>query len=136
MSATARASPDWPRDWATPPGTCTDLAAGDLTLSDGGDRTETERRLTQAGLNGNGAAYLVMRALKDPDVFLTQAPATRRALHGLGQPNGLAPATRRAEHWRPWRSYALMQLWNLRPGDTEIFTPAHQTPPQPATLAA
>ncbi|MFE7315942.1 bifunctional transcriptional activator/DNA repair enzyme AdaA [Streptomyces sp. NPDC057555] len=114
----------------------TDLAAGDLTLSDGGDRTETERRLTQAGLNGNGAAYLVMRALKDPDVFLAQAPATRRALHGLGRPNGLASATRRAEHWRPWRSYALMQLWNLRPGDTEICTPAHQTPPRPATLAA
>ncbi|MFE3653332.1 bifunctional transcriptional activator/DNA repair enzyme AdaA [Streptomyces sp. NPDC059152] len=114
----------------------TDLAAGDLTLSDGHDRAESERQLMQAGLSGHGAAYLVMRALKDPDVFLAQAPATGRALQSLEQPVGLAPTMRRAEHWRPWRSYALMQLWNLRPGDTQIFAPAHQTSRRQAILAA
>ncbi|GAA2683299.1 AlkA N-terminal domain-containing protein [Streptomyces lunalinharesii] len=114
----------------------TSLATGDLTLSDGHDRAETERQLMKAGLSRHGAAYLVMRALKDPDVFLAQAPSTGRALQRLGQPTGLAPTMRRAEHWRPWRSYALMQLWNLRPGDTQIFAPAHRTSPRSATLAA
>ncbi|MGW7637402.1 DNA-3-methyladenine glycosylase 2 family protein [Streptomyces decoyicus] len=114
----------------------TDLAAKDLTLSDGSDRTETERRLMQTGLSGHSAAYLVMRALKDPDVFLAQAPATGQALQSLGQPTDLAPMMRRAEHWRPWRSYALMQLWNLCPGGTQLFAPAQRTTPQPAILAA
>ncbi|KUL49728.1 AraC family transcriptional regulator [Streptomyces sp. NRRL F-4489] len=114
----------------------TELAAGDLTLNDGGDRAQTERQLMQAGLSGQGAAYLVMRALKDPDVFLAQAPATGRALHSLGQPTSLAPTMRRAEHWSPWRSYALMQLWNLHPGDFQLFAPAREAPSLPATLAA
>lgn len=114
----------------------TDVADHELTLSDGSDRTETEYRLTRAGLGGDSAAYLVMRALKDPDVFLTQAPGTGRALRSLGQPTDPASTMRRAEHWRPWRSYALMQLWNLCPDGTHLFAPSHRTAPQPAILAS
>lgn len=95
------------------------VAAGELVLSNGGDRADTERRLKQAGLSGQAAAYLVMRALKDPDVFLAQASATRHALRDLGAPTDLASATRRAERWRPWRSYALMHLWNHHGHDYE-----------------
>ncbi|MFE6686232.1 bifunctional transcriptional activator/DNA repair enzyme AdaA [Streptomyces sp. NPDC057743] len=109
----------------------TTLAAGDLTLNEGGDRAETEHHLIQAGLSGSAAGYLVMRAHKDPDVFLAQAPSTRRALRSLGRPNGPAPTPRHAEHWRPWRSYALLHLWNLRPDDTEILTPTRQTAQAP-----
>ncbi|MER7400494.1 AlkA N-terminal domain-containing protein [Streptomyces sp. NPDC000151] len=115
----------------------TDLAAGDLTLSDGGDRTDTERRLIRAGLTGQSAGYLVMRALKDPDVFLPQAPATIRALRSLGETTDPVPAAmRRAEDWRPWRSYALMQLWNLPADGSRLLTSAREAPRRrPTSLA-
>jgi AraC family transcriptional regulator of adaptative response / DNA-3-methyladenine glycosylase II len=50
-----------------------------------------------------------MRALGDPDVFLPGDVAVRRVLaaHGVDR----ADLERRAEPWRPWRSYALMHLW-------------------------
>jgi AraC family transcriptional regulator, regulatory protein of adaptative response / DNA-3-methyladenine glycosylase II len=45
-----------------------------------------------------------MRALGDPDVFLPGDVGIRHALERLG---GEASD----EHWRPWRSYAVMHLW-------------------------
>ncbi|MFG2531253.1 DNA-3-methyladenine glycosylase 2 family protein [Streptomyces sp. NPDC048516] len=114
----------------------TDLATGALTMSDGSDRADTERQLMQAGLSGQGAAYLVMRALKNPDVFLAQAPATTRALRALRQPTELSAVMRRAEQWRPWRSYAVMQLWHQQSGDSELFAPSHVPSSRHAILAA
>ena len=52
-----------------------------------------------------------MRALGHPDVFLPTDLAVRRVLADLGgdpDPAG----------WRPWRSYALMHLWNTLMPDT------------------
>jgi AraC family transcriptional regulator of adaptative response / DNA-3-methyladenine glycosylase II len=53
------------------------------------------------------AAYVAMRALGDPDAFPAADLGVRRGLGGLGA----TAATKRAEAWRPWRSYAVMHLW-------------------------
>ena len=54
-----------------------------------------------------------MRALGHPDVFLPTDLGVRNALAGLGH----ARAGDAGRGWRPWRSYALMHLWNtLMPG--------------------
>jgi AraC family transcriptional regulator of adaptative response / DNA-3-methyladenine glycosylase II len=50
-----------------------------------------------------------MRALAWPDAFPKEDVAVRRAL-------GNATATKAdalAESWRPWRSYAVMHLWQM-----------------------
>ncbi|HVH19228.1 MAG TPA: AlkA N-terminal domain-containing protein [Myxococcota bacterium] len=52
------------------------------------------------------AAYVAMRALREPDAFPSGDLGLRRAL-GVGA----AELARRAEAWRPWRSYAAMLLW-------------------------
>ncbi|MBT2228352.1 DNA-3-methyladenine glycosylase 2 family protein [Nonomuraea sp. NEAU-A123] len=71
------------------------LATGRLTLDPGADRDTAERQLrTVPGVDERTAAYIRMRALADPDVFLP----TRQVRQ--------APAS-----WRPWRSYALHHLW-------------------------
>ncbi|MEV0346944.1 hypothetical protein AB0H88_14340 [Nonomuraea sp. NPDC050680] len=71
------------------------LVTGRLTLDPGADRDEAERQLRAVpGVDERTAAYIRMRALADPDVFLP-TPQVRQA-----------PAS-----WRPWRSYALHHLW-------------------------
>ena len=73
-----------------------------------------QRGLALLELPGIGpwtADYVAMRALGHPDVFLPTDLAVRRVLADLG---GVPdPAT-----WRPWRSYALMHLWNTLMPDT------------------
>ena len=84
------------------------LASGDVALDRGPDRDDVRRRLL--GLPGIGpwtADYVAMRALGHPDVFLPTDVGVRNALVGLGH----APA-QDSGVWSPWRSYALMHLWN------------------------
>jgi AraC family transcriptional regulator of adaptative response / DNA-3-methyladenine glycosylase II len=87
-----------------------------LELHPGVDRAETERRLLALpGVGPWTAAYLAMRMLRDPDVFLPTDVGVRHALTRLGQPADPASATALAAGWRPWRSYALLHLWNSLP---------------------
>jgi AraC family transcriptional regulator, regulatory protein of adaptative response / DNA-3-methyladenine glycosylase II len=86
----------------------TALADGAVILDPGAERDETEQALL--ALKGIGpwtAGYIRMRALGDPDVFLTGDAALRNALSGAGAEAG------DAEGWRPWRSYAMHYLWNV-----------------------
>jgi len=88
------------------------VAEGDLVLDGGADRAETGARLQ--ALRGIGpwtAAYVAMRALGDPDVFLATDLGVRRALERIGQPGDPKSAGALAESWRPWRSYAVQYLW-------------------------
>ncbi|MPZ90644.1 MAG: helix-turn-helix domain-containing protein [Actinobacteria bacterium] len=88
------------------------VAAGDLVLDRGADRTEVAARLLS--LRGVGpwtASYIAMRALGDPDVFLPGDLGVRRALEKLGHPGDPDSAQTLAERWRPWRSYAVQYLW-------------------------
>jgi AraC family transcriptional regulator of adaptative response / DNA-3-methyladenine glycosylase II len=88
------------------------LATGELVLDAGADRREAARRLRAIrGIGPWTAAYVAMRALADPDVFLPgdialRAAVTRRG--GPGDPRGMAAV---AAGWRPWRSYAVHHLW-------------------------
>lgn len=83
------------------------LASGEIPLDRGADRgVVRERMLALPGIGPWTADYVTLRALGDPDVFLATDVGVRRALGRLGA----APLDDTA--WRPWRSYALLYLWN------------------------
>ncbi len=57
------------------------------------------------------AEYVAMRALGEPDIFPAGDLGLRRALaDGADMPTECA-VRRRAEAWRPWRTYAAFHLW-------------------------
>ena len=90
----------------------TGLADGTFTVDPGADRAALERQLTSVpGIGPWTAAYIAMRGLGDPDVFLPSDLGLRHALERLGQPSAPQAAAERARSWRPWRSYALHHLW-------------------------
>jgi AraC family transcriptional regulator of adaptative response / DNA-3-methyladenine glycosylase II len=83
----------------------TALADGTVRLDPGTDREETERALLSLkGIGPWTAGYIRMRALGDPDVLLTGDVAIKHALLRTGAND--------PDLWRPWRSYAMHQLWN------------------------
>ncbi|MFW2335634.1 DNA-3-methyladenine glycosylase 2 family protein [Ilumatobacter sp.] len=83
------------------------IAGGDLVLDAGIDRADAVQRLLAVkGIGPWTARYVAMRGLGDPDVFLDTDLGVKHALAALD----LEPTA--AEHWRPWRSYAMHHLWN------------------------
>jgi AraC family transcriptional regulator of adaptative response / DNA-3-methyladenine glycosylase II len=87
------------------------LASGDVGLDRGADRDDVRAALVELpGIGPWTADYVAMRALGHPDVFLPTDIGVRNAIAGLGHD----PATviTDSDGWRPWRSYALMHLWN------------------------
>jgi AraC family transcriptional regulator of adaptative response / DNA-3-methyladenine glycosylase II len=91
------------------------LARGDVRLDPGADREETEARLLALpGVGPWTVVYLRMRALSDPDSFLPTDLGVRHGLEALSRPGDPASATRLAEAWRPWRSYAVHYLWRAQ----------------------
>lgn len=65
--------------------------------------------LSLPGIGAWTADYVAMRALGHPDSFLPTDSGARAALRTAGEDP--AEAARRAEDWRPWRSYAQVHLW-------------------------
>ncbi|HKD83182.1 MAG TPA: AlkA N-terminal domain-containing protein [Terriglobales bacterium] len=61
------------------------------------------------GIGSWTAQYVAMRALGEPDAFPAADIGLLRAM-GLTNARELE---QRAEAWRPWRSYAVMYLWNV-----------------------
>ena len=93
------------------------LADRELSVDAGADREETARRLLALpGIGGWTAAYVAMRALRDPDAFMPTDLGVRRALEALGQDGSPATARRLGEEWRPYRAYALQHLWGYVAG--------------------
>lgn len=91
------------------------LADGRVLLDRGPDRDDVRRALLELpGIGPWTADYVAMRALGHPDVFLPTDLAVRRLLAGLATSGGDPDP----ERWRPWRSYALMHLWNTLMPDT------------------
>ncbi len=84
------------------------VADGDVTLDASADPARTRADLLALPGVGPWTAELVaLRALGDRDAFPSGDLVLRRALGGMDP----REAERRAEAWRPFRSYALMHLW-------------------------
>lgn len=93
---------------------CGLVADGSVVLDPGSDRIEVERALLAVkGIGPWTTAYLAMRALSDPDVFLPTDLGVLRGLANLGGAGDAKGAAAQAEAWRPWRSYALHHLWSV-----------------------
>jgi AraC family transcriptional regulator of adaptative response / DNA-3-methyladenine glycosylase II len=89
---------EWPR-WST-------------MLNSGSPEAAIEALCTLPGIGPWTAHYIAMRALGWPDAFPPKDVAVlkaMRALHGVGSA-GEAEAW--SQRWRPWRSYAVLRLWN------------------------
>jgi AraC family transcriptional regulator of adaptative response / DNA-3-methyladenine glycosylase II len=78
------------------------------------------RLVALPGIGDWTAAYIAMRALREPDAFPASDLGLLRAMRRhLARPSP-ARLLRRAERWRPWRAYAAMLLWL---GDARSDTP-------------
>lgn len=63
------------------------------------------------GIGDWTAQYIAMRALREPDAFPAADIGLLRALEDAdGRPTPKALLAR-SEAWRPWRAYAVVQLW-------------------------
>ena len=101
------------------------LAAGEVALDRGPERDAVrERMLALPGIGPWTADYVAMRALAHPDVFLPTDVGVRTALTRLGADPAEAIAA--SDRWRPWRSYALLHLWQT------LMPPTPEPAPQPA----
>jgi AraC family transcriptional regulator of adaptative response / DNA-3-methyladenine glycosylase II len=86
------------------------LADGSIALDRGRDRAGVRDALLELpGVGPWTADYVAMRALGHPDVFLPTDLGVRNALVGLGHDPD--PVVAAAQQWSPWRSYALLHLW-------------------------
>jgi AraC family transcriptional regulator of adaptative response / DNA-3-methyladenine glycosylase II len=87
------------------------LAANDTTLFSP-DPAGRKRLLSQPGVGDWTAQYIAMRAHRNQDAFPAADVVIRRM---LGEENGArmtpSSALRRAEAWRPWRTWATLHLW-------------------------
>jgi AraC family transcriptional regulator, regulatory protein of adaptative response / DNA-3-methyladenine glycosylase II len=84
------------------------VAAGELHLHPAAPMAETLARLRALPGVGDWTTELVaLRVLAWPDAFPASDAGVIRALGGL-KPDRSIPL---AEAWRPWRAYAVMQLW-------------------------
>ena len=90
------------------------VADGSLDLSGSADHASTiDTLLDIKGVGPWTAAYVGMRALRDPDAFPAGDLGVRIGFDVLGLSSTPSAIAERAERWRPWRAYAVMHLWNL-----------------------
>ena len=79
---------------------------------DGDAHRDPDKAIAQlADLPGIGpwtAHYIAMRALRWPDAFPKEDLAVRKRLGGVTAKEAEALS----QPWRPWRSYAVMHIWN------------------------
>lgn len=103
-------------------GLATALVKGEVRLDRGPDRALLRTALLALpGVGAWTADVIALRALGDPDVFLPSDLGVRRAVAALREPS-LTPEE--IERWRPWRSYALLHLWNtLMPPADRVVDP-------------
>ena len=83
--------------------------AGELELSPTADGGEQRKKLlARPGFGPWTTEYVARRALSQPDAFPHTDYGVKKALAGMTAGEILAEA----EKWRPWRSYATINLWN------------------------
>ncbi|MBQ9663746.1 MAG: helix-turn-helix domain-containing protein [Oscillospiraceae bacterium] len=74
-----------------------------------GEAITKDKLPTIKGIGPWTADYIAMRVLGDTDAFLPTDYGVKTAL----APRTQKEMTALAEDWRPWRSYAVMNLWNI-----------------------
>jgi AraC family transcriptional regulator of adaptative response / DNA-3-methyladenine glycosylase II len=90
------------------------FAAGGLRLDAGASPdTAIERLVTIPGIGRWTAHYIAMRALRWPDAFPKEDIAVRNRLGGVTANQ----AEEMSQAWRPWRSYAVLHLWQMPPNN-------------------
>ncbi len=78
------------------------------------DRTLEDFVARWTALPGIGpwtAHYIALRAMGHPDAFPADDLVLQKAVPADGSRMSAAVLTARAEGWRPWRAYAVLQLW-------------------------
>jgi AraC family transcriptional regulator of adaptative response / DNA-3-methyladenine glycosylase II len=94
-------------------GLCAALADATLVLDAGTDPDEAVAELRRLpGIGAWTAAYVALRTTGAPDVFLETDLGVRRAAASRGLPDKPEALAAYAAAWRPWRSYAVLHLWN------------------------
>jgi len=69
---------------------------------------EMQKLMSIRGIGSWTAQYIAMRTMEWPDAFLETDVGVKKAL----QPYTAKELLKMAEAWRPWRSYATVNLWN------------------------
>jgi AraC family transcriptional regulator of adaptative response / DNA-3-methyladenine glycosylase II len=69
---------------------------------------EMKKLMAIRGIGSWTAQYIAMRTMEWPDAFLETDMGVKKAL----EPYTSKQLLEMAEAWRPWRSYATMNLWN------------------------
>ncbi|MGI8577215.1 MAG: AlkA N-terminal domain-containing protein [Nocardioidaceae bacterium] len=93
------------------------VANHDVVLDRSADRDDVRSALLALpGVGPWTADYIALRALGDPDVFLSTDLGVRHGLARLGLRDDAAAIDR----WRPWRSYALMHVWAALNRESEM----------------
>ncbi len=70
------------------------------------------RLVALPGIGPWTASYIAMRALSWPDIFLPNDVALLKAMKQLFSTQNQRQADAHAQRWQPWRSYAVLHLWN------------------------
>jgi AraC family transcriptional regulator, regulatory protein of adaptative response / DNA-3-methyladenine glycosylase II len=88
------------------------ITSGQAELTPGADWDRARASLARLPGVGRWTVEIVaMRGLGDPDAFTPTDLGVRQAAAALGLPASPAALLRRADRWRPWRSYAVQYLW-------------------------
>jgi AraC family transcriptional regulator of adaptative response / DNA-3-methyladenine glycosylase II len=96
------------------------LASGEVDLGPAADRDEAAARLAKLpGIGPWTVSYVLMRAMGDPDAFLSGDLGLRRALERAGLPASPREAEAISMRWRPYRAYALIYLWSGLAGESD-----------------
>ena len=86
--------------------------SGALKLDAGASpEADIEKLMTLPGIGQWTAHYIAMRASRWPDAFPTGDIGVRNNLGGVSAKQ----ADEMSQAWRPWRSYAVMHIWNDPP---------------------
>jgi AraC family transcriptional regulator of adaptative response / DNA-3-methyladenine glycosylase II len=87
------------------------MEQGDIDLDlPSNPEAEVKKLLKIKGVGQWTANYIAMRAMGWTDVFFETNPGVLDAL----RTHTVSEILKEAENWRPWRSYAMANLWNLK----------------------
>ena len=88
---------------------------GGLDLNPGANVAERVNALMALpGIGAWTAQYIAMRALRWPDAFPAGDLVVQQRLGVRAAPNPARAASERALRWQPWRSYAVLRLWQTQ----------------------